>query len=276
MAEMMQLGHGEVVARSHATHASVRVDADAIITVERVSKTFRTPRGLLRALEGINLDVKPREFISLIGRSGCGKTTLLNVIGGLIRPSSGQVSLAGRVVSKPSREVGFVFQQPVMLRWRTVMENLLLPIEIFRLRKSDYVDRARELLESMGLAEFESSYPHQLSGGMAQRVAIARSLLYEPKVLLMDEPFGALDALTREQMNLELLRIWQQTQKTVAFVTHDISEAIFLSDRVVLMARRPGRIRRVIEIDLPRPRSIETTYLPRFADLRRELREGLD
>lgn len=251
-------------------------EAGAIITVEGVSKTFRTPTGTLRALENISLDVRPGEFISFIGRSGCGKTTLLNVIGGLIRPSAGQVNLDGRAVSRPSRDVGFVFQQPVMLRWRTVMENLLLPIEIFGLRKAEYVSRARELLGSMGLAGFESSYPHQLSGGMSQRVAIARSLLYDPKVLLMDEPFGALDALTREQMNVELLRIWQVSQKTVAFVTHDIAEAIFLSDRVVLMARRPGRIRRIVEIDLPRPRTVETTYLPRFAELRRELRGGLD
>lgn len=247
-----------------------------LITVDGVRKAFRTPSGTLRALNRIDLNVGQGEFITFIGRSGCGKTTLLNIIGGLVKPTTGQVTIGERVVARPSRDVGFVFQHAVMLRWRTVMENLLLPIEIFGLQKADYVSRAHDLLELMGLEGFGGHFPHQLSGGMRQRVAIARSLLYDPKVLLMDEPFGALDAMTREQMNVELLRIWEHSHKTVVFVTHDIAEAVFLSDRVVLLGDRPGYIRAVVPVTLPRPRTVETTYLPEFAELRRQLRAMLD
>ncbi len=246
------------------------------IRIQGVRKTFRTPRGPLRVLDPINLDITSGEFVSVIGRSGCGKTTLLNIVGGLVRPTAGSITIGENVVARPSRSVGFVFQHAVMLRWRTAMENLLLPIEIFGLRRDAYVERARELLQLMGLAEFERSYPHQLSGGMRQRLAIARSLLYDPSVLLMDEPFGALDALTREQLNLELLRIWEEEHKTIVFVTHDIAEAVFLSDRVVLLSDRPGRIRETLVVDLPRPRTVDTTYLPEFVDLRRHLRALLD
>jgi len=246
------------------------------LQIRGVQKNYRTPTGVLRALDTVDLDISAGEFVAFIGRSGCGKTTLLNIVGGLIRPSAGQVRIGGRPVEKPSRDAGFVFQQAVMLRWRTVMENMLLPIEIFGLEKSDYVQRSQELLELMGLVGFEHSFPHQLSGGMQQRVAIARSLLYDPKLLLMDEPFGALDAMTREQMNLELLRIWERSHKTIIFVTHDIAEAVFLSDRVVLLSGRPGRIREIVNVDLPRPRSVETTYLPQFVEMRRRLREQLD
>jgi NitT/TauT family transport system ATP-binding protein len=251
-------------------------NGDSLIKIDGVRKIFRTPTGLLRALNRIDLEVAQGEFITLIGRSGCGKTTLLNIIGGLIKPTTGEVLIGDRPVTRPSRDVGFVFQHAVMLRWRTVMENLLLPIEIFGLRKADYVGRAHEFLELMGLQGFESHFPHQLSGGMRQRVAIARSLLYDPRVLLMDEPFGALDAMTREQMNGELLRIWERSNKTVVFVTHDIAEAVFLSDRVVLMGDRPGHVRAVVPVTLPRPRTVDTTFAPEFSAIRRQLRAMLD
>jgi len=245
------------------------------IKVAGLHKTYRSGSGPVRALQGIDVDIRQGEFVSLIGKSGCGKTTLLQILAGLIRPSRGQVLLEDMPVAKASRKVGLVFQKSVLLEWRTILDNVLLPIELFHLSRADYVGRARELLDMMGLSDFEKSYPDELSGGMQQRAAIVRSLLYDPDILLMDEPFGALDAMTREQMNLELLRIWQVSGKTVVFVTHDIAEAVFLSDRIILLTERPGRIKEVVRIDLPRPRTLETTYLPEFAAYRRHLREQL-
>ena len=263
---------------SAAVHAplSRAADGQPLIRIQGIRKSYRTPSGPLRALDPVDLNIDAGEFVTFIGKSGCGKTTLLNIVGGLIRASGGEVTIAGRRVDRPSRDIGYVFQHAVMLRWRNVLDNLLLPIELFGLRRSDYVERSQELLTMMGLEGFQKSFPHQLSGGMRQRVAIARSLLYDPQLLLMDEPFGALDAMTREQMNLELLRIWEQSHKTIVFVTHDIAEAVFLSDRVVLLGDRPGHIREVVKIDLPRPRNLDTTYLPAFAELRRYLRDRLD
>lgn len=251
------------------------MSAPSEIGIRNVEKTYRTATGLLTALQDISLDITRGEFVSVIGKSGCGKSTLLKIIGGLVEPSGGYVELGGNRVRGANRDVGFVFQHPVLLEWRTILENVLLPIEIFRLPIPDYVDRACELLGTMELGAFVHSYPDELSGGMQQRAAIARSLLYDPSVILLDEPFGALDALTREQMNLELLRIWQSSKKTIVFVTHDIAEAVFLSDRVVLLGQRPGHIQDVLTINLPRPRTIETSYLPAFADFRKYLRHRL-
>ncbi|HVA13102.1 MAG TPA: ABC transporter ATP-binding protein [Stellaceae bacterium] len=251
------------------------MNSTAAIRVTDLYKTYRSVAGPVRALEGIDVDIRPGEFVSLIGKSGCGKSTLLQIIAGLVRPSRGKVLLEDVPVVKASRKVGLVFQKSVLLEWRTILDNVLLPVELFHLVRAGYVDRARELLGMMGLAGFENSYPDELSGGMQQRAAIVRSLLCDPDILLMDEPFGALDALTREQMNVELLRIWQASGKTIIFVTHDIAEAVFLSDRVILLSERPGRVKEIVKIELPRPRTIETTYLPQFADYRRHLREQL-
>jgi NitT/TauT family transport system ATP-binding protein len=245
------------------------------IDVRDVHKTYQTATGPLAALQGVKLNVLRGEFVSLIGKSGCGKSTLLQIVGGLVQPSRGEVLVGGSRMTRASRKVGFVFQRSVLLEWRTVLQNVLLPIELFNLRHEDYAGRAQELLELMGLGSFADSYPDELSGGMQQRAAIVRSLLYDPEIMLMDEPFGALDAMTREQMNLELLRIWQTTGKTIVFVTHDIAEAVFMSDRVVLLGARPGRVQEVVKIDLPRPRTIETSYLSAFADYRRYLRDRL-
>ena len=251
------------------------MSAASAITVSDLHKTYRSAAGPVRALQGIDVAIGRGEFVSLIGKSGCGKTTLLQIMAGLVRPSRGGVVVNETPVVKASRKVGVVFQRSVLLEWRTILDNVLVPIELFHLRRADYIHRAIELLGMMGLAGFEDRYPDELSGGMQQRAAIVRSLLYDPDILLMDEPFGALDALTREQMNLELLRIWQANGKTIVFVTHDIAEAVFLSDRIVLLSERPGRIKEIVRIDLPRPRTIETTYLPEFAGYRRHLREQL-
>jgi NitT/TauT family transport system ATP-binding protein len=245
------------------------------IAVRDVHKTYRTASGPLTALKAIDLDIAHGEFVSIIGKSGCGKSTLLQIMGGLIKPSQGQILLSGSPVQRASRKVGFVFQRSVLLEWRTILDNVMLPIELFGLQVEDYVDRAHELLETIGLGGFANSFPDELSGGMQQRAAIVRSLLYDPEVLLMDEPFGALDALTREQMNLQLLHLWQTSGKTIAFVTHDIAEAVFLSDRVVLLGARPGHVQDILRVDLPRPRTIETTYLPAFAKYRKYLRDRL-
>ncbi|MBI2881566.1 MAG: ABC transporter ATP-binding protein [Candidatus Tectomicrobia bacterium] len=249
--------------------------APAKIRVEGVSKTFRSGVREVPALEGIHLDVREGEFVSILGESGCGKTTLLRIVAGLIFPSLGRVVLDGSAVTGPRREMGFVFQQSVLLDWRTVMENVLLPVEIFRLRRDGFQPEAQKLLDLMGLSGFEGHYPVQLSGGMQQRVAIARALILKPSVLLMDEPFGALDAITREQMNLELLRIWSLTRNTALFVTHDIAEAVFLSDRVLLLSSRPGRVKEVFEVSLPRPRVLEHRYQADFIHLCREIKRAM-
>ncbi len=246
------------------------------IQVEGVTKIFVSGAQEIQALESIDLDVCEGEFVSILGESGCGKTTLLRIIAGLIRPTGGRVTLDETTVTKPRREMGFVFQQSVLLEWRNVMENVLLPVEIFKLSQEGYRSEAKKLLELMGLNGFEEQYPIQLSGGMQQRVAIARALILNPSVLLMDEPFGALDAITREQMNLELLRIWGVSQNTALFVTHDIAEAVFLSDRVLLLTSRPGRVKEVFDINLPRPRVLEHRYEEEFIRLCREIKRAME
>ena len=249
--------------------------ARPIISVEGVSQVYDGDDGPVKALDTIDLAIRAGEFVSILGKSGCGKSTLLKIVGGLLPPSAGRVTVDGVPVTEPSRRFGYVFQSPVLLRWRSVLENVLLPIEVFGLRAADYRDRAMELLAMVHLSGFEHKRPHQLSGGMQQRVALARCLIHDPDVLLMDEPFGALDAITREQMNLELLRIWEEHRKTVIFVTHDITEAVFLSDRVLQMGERPGRIKLAVDIDLPRPRALDQTFHQDFSDYRKLLRESM-
>ncbi len=243
------------------------------IRFQDISKSFVVDSNRNTVLDGINLDIAEGHFVSVLGESGCGKTTLLRIAAGLIPPSRGTVMLDELAVTRPSRNMGLVFQQPVLLEWRTVMENILLPIEIFQLKRRDYAPKARELLKMVGLGDFEGHYPIQLSGGMQQRVAIARALVLAPSLLLMDEPFGALDAITREQMNMELLRIWSMSGTTAIFITHDIAEATFLSDRVVVLGSRPGRIKEVFEINLPRPRIPEHRFDDRFIALCRDMKQ---
>jgi NitT/TauT family transport system ATP-binding protein len=247
----------------------------ALIDIRGLNKVYETQEQPLLALRNVDLEIHQGEFISFVGPSGCGKSTLLNIIGGLLDRTTGDLTFRGADQSSPRREIGMMFQTPVLFAWRTVVENILLPIEVFGLKKDQYRRRAGELIELVGLKGFERAYPRQLSGGMQQRVALSRVLIYDPEVLLLDEPFGALDEFTRESMNLELLRIWGGSGKTVLFVTHNINEAVFLSDRVVVMTPRPGQIARVIEIDLPRPRMREHMRLPKFADHVFEVRELL-
>jgi NitT/TauT family transport system ATP-binding protein len=227
------------------------------IHVDGVDKEFESSRsGAVLALQGVSFSAKRGEFLSIVGPSGCGKTTLLRILAGLVRPSRGFVRIAGTEVRGPRRDVGFVFQTPTLLPWRTVLRNVMVPIEVLSLDKEVYADRARDLIAMVGLSGFESRYPHELSGGMQQRAGICRALIHDPDVLLMDEPFGALDAMTRENMNLELLRIWTQAKKSVIFITHSIPEAVFLSDRIVVMSPRPGRSVDSVDIELQRPRSL--------------------
>jgi NitT/TauT family transport system ATP-binding protein len=246
-----------------------------VVEIRNLTKTF--PQGNVTALENIDLVLRPGEFVSLIGPSGCGKSTLLRAIGNLIEPSSGTVSVNGKPASqaRADRDYGIVFQDSVLFEWRTVSKNIALPLELLGWDRARRKQRVDEMLELVELGQFASHHPWQLSGGMQQRVSIARALAFEPALLLMDEPFGALDEMTRERLNLELLSIWQQLRSTVVFVTHSISEAVFLSTRVVVMSPRPGRIAGVVDIDLPYPRSVETREAPRFFELVTEVRELL-
>jgi NitT/TauT family transport system ATP-binding protein len=249
-----------------------------VVRVQGVDKTFsRGGRVVTKALEGIDLDVRQGEFISLIGPSGCGKSTLLRIVGDLTAPSSGTVTVNGKTAqqARRDRDYGMVFQAPVLFDWRTVEDNVKLPLEILGWDGPRRTARAREMLELVELGEFIHHHPFQLSGGMQQRVAIARALAFAPAILLMDEPFGALDEMTRERMNSEVLRIWQQTGTTILFVTHSIPEAVFLSSRVVVMSARPGRITKIVDVDLARPRSDETRESPRYFELVTAVREAL-
>ncbi len=233
----------------------------------RVGKIYDTRTGSVEALAGIDFAVRAGEFLSVLGPSGCGKSTLLALATGLEFPTEGAVTIAGRRVVRPVTDVGIVFQTDVLLDWRTVLGNIMLQVEMRDLDPARHVERARTLLRMVGLAGFEDKRPFELSGGMRQRVSICRALVHDPGLLLMDEPFGALDAITREQMVMELHRIWDETRKSVVFVTHDIQEAIFLADRVMVMTPRPGRIAEIIEVDLPRPRTVATKESPRFLAL---------
>jgi NitT/TauT family transport system ATP-binding protein len=246
-----------------------------VVELKDVSKVFAQGRTV--ALEGIDLAIEPGEFVSLIGPSGCGKSTLLRVIGDLVQPTSGSAVVNGKPAhqARLDRDYGIVFQDAVLYDWRTVAKNIALPLEMLGWSRAKRADRIRELVELVELGGFENHHPWQLSGGMQQRVSIARALSFSPALLLMDEPFGALDEMTRERLNMELLRIWQETASTVVFVTHSIAEAVFLSTRVVVMSARPGRIAELIDVDLPQPRTAETREEPHFFELVTAVREAL-
>jgi len=250
-----------------------------IISLNNVSKTFRAKDGTtVHALDNINLDVQQGEFISLIGPSGCGKSTLLRVVADLIQPTAGTVLVNGKPAAqaRKDRDYGFVFQNATLYDWRTVLKNVQLPLEIMKFSREERESRAREMLKMVELSGFEHKYPWQLSGGMQQRVSIARALAFQPRILLMDEPFGALDEMTRERMNNELLRIWQDMKNmTVIFVTHSIAEAVYLSTKVVVLSPRPGRLAEVIDVPLPQPRGPETRDLDDYFHLTSRVRHAL-
>ncbi len=242
------------------------------LAIDGVRLVYQTSRGPLTALEDLSFGLGQREFVSVLGPSGCGKSTLLKLVTGLLKPTQGRIELAGAAVTGPRADVGIVFQQPTLLPWRNVLNNVLVPI---RARGGDvaaHADKARDLLELVGLGAFQKHYPHELSGGMQQRVGLARGLVHDPELLLMDEPFAALDAMTRETMMDELQRIWMTTSKSVLFITHSIPEAVYLSDRIVVMSPRPGRVIETLDIDLPRPRGLETMAQPRFNEMTTHLR----
>jgi NitT/TauT family transport system ATP-binding protein len=247
----------------------------SVVSLKGVTKEFG--KGSVTALQGIDLEIGEREFISLIGPSGCGKSTLLRIVGDLIQPTTGEVVVNGKTArrAREDRDYGIVFQDAVLFDWRTVAKNIALPLEMLGWDRRRRTERVKELLRLVELEGFEGHHPWQLSGGMQQRVSIARALSFSPALLLMDEPFGALDEMTRERLNLELLRIWEALGSTIVFVTHSISEAVFLSTRVVVMSPRPGRITDVVDIDLPRPRSAETREQPRYFELVADVRHKL-
>ena len=242
------------------------------LSIRDLGVVYRTRSGTIEALREVALDVRPGEFVSLLGPSGCGKSTILKIVAGLISPSSGVVRLGGRDVQGPSQQIGVAFQKPTLFPWRTVLGNVLMPADTLGWDLAQAQTRARELLALVGLEAFATNYPNELSGGMQQRVGLARILVRDPALLLLDEPFAALDAMTREALTLELQRIWIQDRKSVLFITHSIQEAVFLSDRVLVMSARPGRIIEDYVIDLPRPRTLDTMTTPEFSNACRQLR----
>jgi NitT/TauT family transport system ATP-binding protein len=242
------------------------MEAPAALELRHITMTFETAEGEMNAVEDCSLQTRPGEFVCILGPSGCGKTTLLRIAAGLIPPTAGEVYFAGVRTAGPPPDIGMVFQRPVLLPWRTSVDNVLLPVEFLGLDLRTLKSKALKLLHLVGLDGFENRFPYELSGGMQQRVAISRALIHDPRVLLMDEPFGALDAMTRDVMNMELQRIWLEERKTVLFVTHSIEEAVFLADRVLVMSKRPGRIVEEIAVRLDRPRKLEDRFSPAFAD----------
>ena len=258
------------------TQAPVAAFAREVIAVRHLWRRFGVGADAIVALEDIDFSVRDGEFISVVGPSGCGKSTLLKILAGLLPPTEGEAYLKGTPISGPRRDIGVVFQSPVLFPWRTVLANSVLPGDVQGLDKLETKQRALALLNLVGLAGFEHRYPWQLSGGMQQRVALVRALVHDPAMLLMDEPFGALDALTRETMNVELQRIWLERKKTVVFITHSTSEAVFLADRVLVMTPRPGRIQDELAIDLPRPRTLDVMNTPEFGTYVRRIRKELN
>lgn len=255
---------------------AARIENDEpVLVIRDLSAVFRNGNGGLKALERVSFSVYPQEFVCVLGPSGSGKSTLLRILAGLLPPTEGEVWYRGERVNGPRRQVGFVFQKANLMPWRTVLQNILLPLELQNQEHETALERSRELIDLVGLQGFEDSLPRDLSGGMAQRVAIARALVHDPDLLLLDEPFGGLDALTRERMGAELLRIWQRQRKTVVMVTHSISEALLLADRVLVLTPRPGRVRLDLRVDLPRPRQEEVRYSTHFSDLERRLRSAI-
>jgi NitT/TauT family transport system ATP-binding protein len=263
---------------------SVRIDpADAILVVDGITKRFTTPDGVLTAVDNVSLTVAPGEFLGVIGPSGCGKSTLFNVIGGLMDGYEGRVSVAGETVNGPHRSIGMVFQEESTFPWRSVIDNVAFPLEIAGLSKAERYEKARHFVDLVGLDGFERRYPAELSGGMRQRVSMARTLASEPKILLMDEPFAALDEQTRLLLGDKVLQIQQQLQQTTLIITHNITEAVQLSDRILVMTYRPGKVKRIVDIDLPRPRTSEIVSSEAFgryvaqiwSDLREEASRGM-
>ncbi|MFM8319987.1 MAG: ABC transporter ATP-binding protein [Chloroflexota bacterium] len=248
---------------------------EAVLQAKRVSVIFPGEGGGLHAIDQVSFEVQPQEFVCILGPSGSGKSTLLRVLGGLLPPTYGQVFHRGQALSGPRREIGFVFQKANLMPWRGVLENITLPLELAGVPRAQAGEKAREMVELVGLTGFENALPRDLSGGMAQRVAIARALVHDPDVLLLDEPFGSLDALTRERMGGELLRIWQARRKTVVMVTHSISEALFLADRVLVIHGYPGRLHLDLAVALPRPRVDAMRYSPAFGVLVSQVRLAL-
>jgi NitT/TauT family transport system ATP-binding protein len=245
----------------------------AVIELRGVSKTYRTRDGEVPSLRPIDFTVSEGEFVVVVGPSGCGKTTLLKMIAGLLPPSTGEIRVEGKAITKPHGGVGIVFQTAMLLPWRSVFRNVMMPVEVKHLPRDVYEPRAMALLKMVGLSGFEHKYPFQLSGGMQQRASICRALVHDPQIVLMDEPFGALDALTRERMNVELQRIQRETKKTVLLITHSIPEAVFLADRVMVMSERPGAIAAVYPVSLARPRSLDVMADPLFVELTQTIRK---
>ena len=250
--------------------------ARPVIEIRNVAKTYRTRHGEVPSLRPIDITIADGEFLVVVGPSGCGKTTLLKMIAGLLPPSSGEIRIEGHAITGPHGGVGIVFQSAMLLPWRNVIRNVMMPVEVKNLPREAYGRRARALIKMVGLDGFEDKYPWQLSGGMQQRAAICRALVHDPKIVLMDEPFGALDAMTRERMNVELQRIQSETRKTVLLITHSIPEAVFLADRVLVMTERPGAIAAVYAVPLPRPRAIDVLANPVFIELTQTIRRHFD
>ena len=250
--------------------------APAAIELENVRLSYATVEGPVLALDQVNLAARDGEFMAVVGPSGCGKSTLLKLLAGLLRPSGGTVRVNGAAVTGPNANVGIVFQSALLMPWRSVLDNILLQVEVRGLRRADYIKPARRLIELVGLAEFAHRKPYELSGGMQQRVGLCRALIHDPQTLLLDEPFGALDALTRESMNAELQRIWMDRRKTVLLITHSIAEAVYLADRVLVMGPRPGRVVGEVTIELPRPRRLEMAESPEFGRLAGQVRRHLN
>lgn len=246
-----------------------------VLVVDELSAVFPNDNGGLHALDRVSFEVCPQEFICILGPSGSGKSTLLRILAGLLPASGGKVLMNGEPVAGPRHGIGFVFQKANLMPWRSVLENIWLPLELIGFAPEQYLAAAQEMVELVGLQGFENSLPRDLSGGMAQRVAIARALIHDPNMLLLDEPFGALDALTRERMADELLNIWQKRRKTVVMVTHSISEALFLADRVLVLSQRPGQLKLDLAVDFPRPRLEDMRYTPQFGRLARQLRSAI-
>jgi NitT/TauT family transport system ATP-binding protein len=246
------------------------------IRVERLCKVYRSTDGTeVKALSEVSFTIGRGEFVSIVGQSGCGKSSLLKILAGLLSKTSGTIFIEGQEPDGPRRDIGIMFQKPLLLEWRRVLDNVLLPVEIYRLDRKKYEEKARKLLGTAGLADFFRKYPFELSGGMQQRVALCRALVAEPSLLLMDEPFGALDTLTRQKMGFELLRLWEEWKSTVLFVTHDVDEAVMLSDKVLVMSSRPGRILGSFTVDLPRPRQIFAKDTSEFIHISSRIRRCL-
>lgn len=255
---------------------NTEVRANRGIQIAGLDKVYKTPDGPVVALRDVALTIEPGQFVSVVGPSGCGKSTLLQIVAGLTQQSSGSVMLEGQEVNQPQTQIGLVFQAPTLLRWRTVLDNVLLQAEAKKMNKAEARKRASSLLEMVGLGDFQHKRPFELSGGMQQRVAICRALLHDPGLMLMDEPFGALDAITRDEMNLQLGRLWDEMPRTMLFITHSIPEATFLSDRVIVMCARPGRVVADIHIDLPRPRDLSVEGTAKFIEYTSAIRNELE